>query len=41
MNDFGSKAKKESNVAKHHEEKRTNEIIYNLFSIDYFFLIPL
>ena len=41
MIDFGNKAKKENNVAKHNEEKPTNEIIYNLFSIDYFFLIPL
>ena len=41
MIDFGNKAKKENNVDKHNEEKPTNEIIYNPFSIDYFFLIPL
>ena len=37
--DFGTKIKKEKNVDKHKEEKPTNEIIYNLFSIDCFFLI--
>ena len=36
-----NKVKKENNVAKHNEEKPTNEIIYNLFSIGYFFPIPL
>ena len=41
MIDFGNKAKKENNVDKHNEEKPTNEIIYNLFSIDCFFPIPL
>ena len=34
---FGNKAKKKNNVAKHNEEKPTNEIIYNLFPLIIFF----
>ena len=41
MIDLGIKTKKENNVDKHNEEKPTNEIIYNLFSIDCFFPNPL
>ncbi len=37
--DLGIKIKKENNVDKHKEEKPINEIIYNLFSIDCFFLV--
>ena len=37
--DLGNKIKKENKVDKHNEEKPINEIIYNLFSIDCFFLI--
>ena len=40
MIDLGNKIKKENKVDKHNEEKPINEIIYNLFSIDCFFLIP-
>ena len=39
MIDLGNKVKKENKVDKHNEEKPINEIIYNLFSTDYFFLI--
>ena len=39
ITDLGIKIKKENNVDKHKEEKPINEIIYNLFSIDCFFLI--
>ena len=39
MIDFGNKTTKENNADKNNEEKPTNEIIYNLFSIDYFFNI--
>ena len=39
MIDFGTKIKKENSVDKHNEEKPIKEIIYNLFSIDCFFLI--
>ena len=39
MIDFGTKIKKDNSVDKHKEEKPIKEIIYNLFSIDCFFLI--